>query len=1230
MFIRFLQGTCPLSKPTLVVLFLYVSVCLSAQSKPVTRVSASHTDFLQKLQPFFERNDGQLNPKILFFARGTFGSIWLERDRLVVQASTGSGSRASLNSASQAALHFVGAAGAKVEGTDRLPGITNYFLEPDRTKWITRVPQFASVTYRQIYPGIDLVFYFKDSHLEYDFVVSPGADPGAIRMRVEGAKSLLTQSGEIAISADGVELVRSRNPDAYQMHDRDRIIPVHYVLQGREIRFRVGRYDRRQSLVIDPALTWATFLAANCLPDPLNPCSNDGSVVDVAADSTGVYITGFTDVTSFPSVAGQPPVPAGPVQGYAVKLDPTGSKILYMTFIAHTFPFALAIDSAGEAFVAGKAQPGFPTTPGAFNSTDPACGTICNFPFAAKLSSDGSTLMYSTLLMAGDSSTTDDTIGIVRVAVDSKGELSLLGFVETSFLPALPLRFPTTVGSFQTNRLNRDGDYAVMKFSADGSALVYSSYLHPNTSGEQYAFNDMAVDASGAAYVTGFAGPSFPTTTGAYQTTQTAPTAVLSKLSPDGSLLDYSTFLGDHLFGSAVAVDGQGQAVIAGVGSSPPPTTPGSICVAGPGDSKNQGFIASFNAAGSALNYSTSLCTSNPAITAEDGVAVDSAGNAYVRGEYSTNGTPVAVPLFPLLDPIQSYNYQGPAARTLVKLDPGGKLLWGTFLGSSANTNASTIIDKGGRALGEGMAFDGTAIYVLGTDEFAPATPGSLQPGGLCCNGPSFLAKIANSLGAAVPVLTPQAFVFNKAQLVGTSSAPIDGLLGNFGDADMGQPSISISTGDFSETDNCTSGIKAAQKCDLHIVFTPTAVGTRTANLTVKINGFPDQIVPLIGQGAVPTLTLSTTSVTFGPQPVGTTSARQTVNVSNSGAGDLNISSLQITGDFAQTNTCGGSLTIGTSCTISITSTPTVAGKRTGTVTITDNAADSPQHIALTGFGGQSAGVSLSPQQLTFVGQMVGNSSAAQPVTIFNIGNLPLNIANISAGGDFTQTNNCTSPVNPSGNCVAQVTFSPTGVGRRNGTLTITSNSFTSPDSVLLSGTGIDFSFAVASSSSSTATVTAGQTAGYTLTATPMGAGGTLNFVCQGAPTNSSCTVSPASLTLNSSAQNVTVTVSTTANATTGVGTLDLRGKIGPLLAAVPGVLGILLLIFAVGQRRLRWTLATLAIFLFCAGCGGGGSGGGGGGGNGTPKGTFTIVVTATPGAVGAASHSTNLTLNVQ
>jgi archaellum component FlaF (FlaF/FlaG flagellin family) len=197
-------------------------------------------------------------------------------------------------------------------------------------------------------------------------------------------------------------------------------------------------------------------------------------------------------------------------------------------------------------------------------------------------------------------------------------------------------------------------------------------------------------------------------------------------------------------------------------------------------------------------------------------------------------------------------------------------------------------------------------------------------------------------------------------------------------------------------------------------------------------------------------------SLNFGSQEVGTPSPPQSATLTNGGQNALSIASIRVTannGAFAQTNTCGSTLAVGASCTITVSWTPSAAGPMTGAITVTDSAANSPQAVSLTGTGVQPA-VQLSPTSLTFSVQLVFTNSKPQNVTLTNTGTGTLTIASIAVTGQFTQTNTCGTSVAPGASCTINVTFRPTNKGTLTGTVTVTDNAPGSPQTVSLTGTG--------------------------------------------------------------------------------------------------------------------------------------------------------------------------------
>ena len=1217
---------------------------LSAVNEPALLQLPLHKskaqDLLRSLA-FFERNDGQADDRVLFLTQGLGYAAYLTRDGATLVFSEFSKSADGRGTSTQKVvrLNIVGIdSHPEVIGSEERPGVTSYFSGNDPKQWHARIPQFAKVIYRHAYPGIDVIFEIRDGRLEYDFLIAPNANPNLIRVNVEGGTLHRTSTGDVLVRFGKHHDFTLKKPDAYQPghegHD-NQITQVRYSLRGLDMAFALNKYNRDLPLVIDPALIFSTYLSSQC-PLSVDPhfSSCADSVSDLAVDSTGIYLAGSTNAATIPAPGGSTPTNA--TRSFVVKLDPNATTVIYMIFLGAGYAQSVAVDASHSAYVTGIAQYPAPagagtlaTTPGAFSQVPAnACSTylsaVCSAPYAAKLSPDGATLQYSTLLQlvtpSGQPNVNYQAVQPQRGKVDASGSFYVTG-TAASTTPAVNSAllvgpFPATVGAYQTTPPSIYPSGFVMKLNPSGSALSYATFLGAQTDQPNQIFS-LAVDSGGAAYVAGSASAGWPTTAGAFQTVNADALyndGFVSKLSPDGSSLVYSTYFGglgnDYIAG--VAVDSSGEATIAGWGPNPPGSIPN--CPNSPLD--DHMFVSRLNAAGSALIYSTSFCSQSWGFT---DVALDSLGNAYAVGQTED------IAAFPLTNPVQAYLLTTPSADppdAVIKVDNSGAIVWATFLGQVAQDIYQRIaVDPS------------TNVYVL--NGMGPTTANALEsnPGFNEEVEPiPFLAKIAPSLGAAVMVVSPRSVSFG-GQSLGTSSASSDVTVGNFGDATLAVASSISITGDFSQTNTCTAAIPGGQKCDISVVFKPTALGNRTGTLSVSASGQTTQVIQLTGNGTAPAETFSPTAVAFEPQLTGTTSLPLSVQISNSGTGPLTITSLQTSGDFAQSNACGSPVVPGGNCTVQVTFTPTALGNRTGVLTVTDNAPGSPHTLALSGQG-TSQQASFNPTSLTFVSQPVGASSTGAIVTLHNGGTTALTISSISAAGDFAQTNNCGASLAGSTDCQITVTFTPTATGNRTGAITTTDSSSGSPQTISLSGMGTDFSIATPTGSSTTASVTAGQPATYNLQLSPAGFSGTITLTCSGAPSGATCTPTPSTLTTNGTAAvPFAVNVTTQANSALFLFGPDSfrRPPISPLLLAAWSMLLALLLAGAALSRRpvhvrvksvCFLVLGSAAIFL--AACGGGSA-------TtppnvGTQKGTYTLVLTAKSGTL---THTMNLTLTV-
>jgi hypothetical protein len=294
------------------------------------------------------------------------------------------------------------------------------------------------------------------------------------------------------------------------------------------------------------------------------------------------------------------------------------------------------------------------------------------------------------------------------------------------------------------------------------------------------------------------------------------------------------------------------------------------------------------------------------------------------------------------------------------------------------------------------------------------------------------------------------------AELVGTASAPNQVTVSNPSGLALTISSIAVTgtnAADFSRTNTCGTGLAVGANCTLTVTFKPTQTGPLTASVAIADNasGSP-QTIGLSGTGLAsgPNATPSPTSLTFATQLVATSSSAQSVTLTNYGKKALSIAGIAASGDFTQTNTCGSSLAAQASCAISVTFKPTQRGTRTGTLSITDNAAGSPQTVSLTGTG---TVVEFNPASLSF-GSVKRAGSKTLTTTLSNTGITALSIGSITITGstDFSQTNTCGASVAAGGSCTITATFRPLGIGSFSGDVSVSDSGGGSPQQVPLSG----------------------------------------------------------------------------------------------------------------------------------------------------------------------------------
>ncbi|MBP2657446.1 MAG: hypothetical protein H6Q69_478 [Firmicutes bacterium] len=603
-------------------------------------------------------------------------------------------------------LRFIGSnPSANIQARKEEPGTVNFFIGKDPAKWRTNLHSYSEIVYPELWPNIDMVFRNVGGVLKYEFIIQPGANLHNIRLTYDGADNLSKDTDGNLLIHTPMGILTEHRPVSYQP-DGEQQLPVatEFTLERQSddalvFGFTTGSdYDPHYPLVIDPGLVYSTYLGGS---------DEDGSF-GIAVDTSGnAYVTGSTSSPDFPTTPGAfQTTPRGFGGAFITKLNPAGSALVYSTYLGDSSSNvkSIVIDTSGNAYVTGTTDSlNFPTTPGAFQPS--RLGFIFD-AFVTKLNPAGSALIYSTYLggILGSSSGND-------ITVDTSGNAYVTGTTGSS-------RFPTTPGAFQII----SGGTFVTKFNPTGSALVYSTYL----GGGIIIANGIAIDISGNAYVTGSTESDFPTTPGAFQTSRKGSRdTFITKLNPAGSALIYSTYLGgsNYDFVNDIAIDPSGNAYVTGwTLSTDFPITPGAFQTSPNG--VEDGFVTKLNPTGSALVYSTYLGGGYG-----NGIAVDTSGNAYVTGTTGSADFPITLSAF-------QTSLNGESDAFITKLNPAGSaLLYSTYLGgSSSDISVGIAVDTSSNA------------YVTGTTDSTdfPTTPGAFQTS---LNGPrnAFVAKLQTS-----------------------------------------------------------------------------------------------------------------------------------------------------------------------------------------------------------------------------------------------------------------------------------------------------------------------------------------------------------------------------------------------------------------------------------------------------------------------------------------------------
>ena len=741
-------------------------------AKETGRVRAS----LEALPLAFEANQGQTDPQVQYMARGNGYTVYLTPNETVFalqsmgQAWTTpaarkgglGGSRRSTQPATAAdraaaiRMHLVGGnSQAQISAGNRLPGRANYFIGADPSQWHSDVAQYARISYRDAYPGVDMAFYGVQKQLEFDFIVAPGASPAAIRLGVSGANRIVTDNSGNLILASSAGDVLLHKPVAYQEKDGTRQpVDARFVLEANnQVSFELGNYDPSRELVIDPSVSYATYLGGTA--------EDDGSAI--AVDSNGnAYITGQTKSLDFPTKTTLYPY-KGNFDVFVTELSSTGS-LVYSTYIGGSDSDsgnAIAVDASFHVFVAGGTRSiDFPTSGTALQKT--LKGGLDAFVF--ELGATGASLVYSTYL----GGTGDDVATGIALSTVSAGDVVVVGSTGSSDFPKQPAGgIPNTVGGGFVTKLN-----------SSGSALVFSSYIG---GGSGDLASAVAVDASDNVYVTGAThNIAFFTTPGVIQATcGTAANcngglsdAFVSVIKPDFSGFVYSTFLGGSGAdqGLGIAVDSAGGAYVTGLTQSNDFPRHLPIIQSAFGGVQDA-FVSALNPTGTALSYSTYLGGTQG--DAGSAIAIDGSKNVYVTGQTGSSNFLTAIGA---TNPTQA-TLGGGNDAFIAEISPVGNLVFATYLGGSGNENSTTAGPNLSPVGGIAVDASGANFYVTGntgspTGSF-PVTTGAAQASFGGGSFDAFVAKYSQSGTATNFTVTDGALSPTSVHPGGSATATI-------------------------------------------------------------------------------------------------------------------------------------------------------------------------------------------------------------------------------------------------------------------------------------------------------------------------------------------------------------------------------------------------------------------------------------------------------------------------
>ena len=934
-------------------------LALSLLSAPVMLCSAAEPSRTFQLSPIaFETNRGQAPQKysFLFHRDGLRAKFFSNGADFVLCGKSGCDEKL--------VLSFVGAHSVP-ESTSTLTGRANYFFGNDSSGWIRNIPLSSAIEYKELYPGISLSFYGNGQELEHDFHIAPGADPSRIALRFDGATRIHQNGdGNLEIHTANGALTLKR-PVAYQLSDGKRVPVDARFLQAGDgsIRFRVGTYDPKRSLVIDPVIVFASYLAGQ----------GTDLATAITTDANGdVLVTGSTTSTDFPT--------SNPLQSslgtngqsmFVTKFDPSGKTLIYSTYLggsgqpvgaSSASGGAIKVDANGDAIVAGLTSSG--NFPVAGAGTSLSCQTNDNCFAIASLSPDGSRLNYSGTY-GGEQGFYIFGTG-VNLAVDAGGNAYLAGTTDNKNFQITPGTLATSVTGYPYD------ETFVLKVDPTGK-LLYSTVIPGNDTNStdrlQPYTNDfiptgIAVDASGDVTIAGTAGLGLPTTAGvvgpqfpnAYVNVENPSAGFVLQINPSASAINFASYLPGTDDNGALTVGPTGNLYLAGgTGEKNLPVSANAYQKTITPNSDGQyiaGYILELNPQATSVLGATYVGSNSVSPYGFLGIALDSQSNIFVGGHVDSPGFPMQNPF------VTEYEYTDSIADLiLAEISPDlSTLEFGSYLNGTNGVYAGSIF--------AGLAVDpSNNLVVTGTTlalDF-PTTANSYEPQLPPPANPrvglqhSFVARFNMATPAPAVCFSTSAIAFGGVNANSSTNQTLN--ITNCGNAQLDISSFTSSDPTVTATGSCAS-VAPGSVCPVTLTFTPVSSKATGGTLTVASNAQTiPQTVSFGGQGIAPQINVRTNPLPFGHVLVGAPAVDGDLLIYNGGQAALSVNSVTVSGAGYSlvNNGCTQPLPANNPyfpCVIELAFAPVNSGTQAGSVLITSNDPATPQlTVALTGVG---------------------------------------------------------------------------------------------------------------------------------------------------------------------------------------------------------------------------------------------------------------------------------------